>query len=109
MAAANRSGRSVIERPIVIPPALLVSSLDGRYAAVGVSQGGSEDAVLRVLDTATGKETGDAIEQTWFGNPSWLPDGHSFVYNRMQKLGPKSAPTDRELYSRTYLHVLGTK
>jgi prolyl oligopeptidase len=82
-------------------------SFDGRYIAVGISQGGSEDAVLRVVDTATGRETGDAIDRTQWGSPSWLPDGRSFVYNRLQKLGPKSAPTDRELNSRTYLHVLG--
>jgi prolyl oligopeptidase len=82
-------------------------SFDGHYVGVGVSQGGSEDAVLRVVDTATGKENGDAIDRTQWGSPSWLPDGRSFVYNRLQKLGPKSAPTDRELNSRTYLHVLG--
>ncbi|MBV8631388.1 MAG: prolyl oligopeptidase family serine peptidase, partial [Silvibacterium sp.] len=83
-------------------------SLDGHYAIVGISQGGSEDAVLRVVDTTTGRETGDAIDHTWFASPSWMPDGHSFVYNRMQKLGPKSAPTDRELNSRVYLHVIGS-
>lgn len=86
----------------------VVPSFDGHYAAVGVSQGGSEDAVLRVLDTAAAKETGDAIEHTWFGSPSWMPDGRSFVYNRMQKLDPKSSPTDRELNSRVYFHILGT-
>lgn len=83
-------------------------SFDGRYVIVGVSQGGSEDAVLQVVDTTTARETGDAIDRTWFGSPSWMPDGHSFVYNRLQKLGPKSAPTDRELNSRTYLHVIGS-
>lgn len=85
----------------------MAPSWDGHYIAVGVSQGGSEDAVLRVVDTATGRETGDAIDRTWQGYPSWLKDGRSFVYSRLQKLGPESKPTDRELYSRTYLHVLG--
>jgi prolyl oligopeptidase len=83
-------------------------SLDGRYVAFGVSPAGSEDAVLRVIDTQTGRETGDVIDRVQFGSPSWLPDGHSFVYNRLQKLGPDSAPTDRYLKSRAYLHVLGT-
>jgi prolyl oligopeptidase len=83
-------------------------SFDGRYVAVGVSQGGSEDAVLRVVEADTGRETGDAIDRTWWGSPSWMPDGHSFVYVRLQKLGPKSLPTDRELNSRTYLHVIGS-
>ena len=83
-------------------------SFDGHYVGVGVSKGGSEDAVLRVVDADTGRETGDAIDRAWWGNPTWMPDGHSFVYVRLQKLGPNSAPTDRELDSRAYLHVIGT-
>jgi prolyl oligopeptidase len=82
-------------------------SLEGQYVAFGVSPAGSEDAVLHVVDTATGKETGDVIDRAQFGSPSWLPGGHSFVYNRLQKLGPDAAPTDRYLKSRAYLHVLG--
>jgi prolyl oligopeptidase len=83
-------------------------SNDGRYVAVGVSAAGSEDAVLRVLDTTTGRETGDVIDRAQFGSPAWLPDNHSFLYNRLQKLTATSAPTDRYLKSRAYLHVLGT-
>jgi prolyl oligopeptidase len=56
-------------------------SFDGRYVAFGVSPAGSEDAVLHVLDTNTGKETGDVIDRAQFGSPNWLPDGHSFLYN----------------------------
>jgi prolyl oligopeptidase len=83
-------------------------SFDGKYVAVGVSAAGSEEAVLRVIDTSTGQETSDVIDRAQFGNPSWLPDGHSFLYNRLQKLTASSAPTDRYLNSRAYLHVLGT-
>lgn len=83
-------------------------SFDGRYVAVGVSPAGSEDAVMHVIEVPSGRETGDVIDRAQFGSPSWLPNGHSFVYNRLQKLGPNAAPTDRYLKSRTYLHVLGT-
>jgi prolyl oligopeptidase len=83
-------------------------SLDGRYVVVGVSPAGSEDAVMHVIEVASGAETGDVIDRAQFGSPAWLPDGHSFVYNRLQKLEPNAAPTDRYLKSRTYLHVLGT-
>jgi prolyl oligopeptidase len=83
-------------------------SMDGKYVAVGVSAAGSEDATLRVFDTSTAKETGDVIDRAQFGSPTWLPDGRSFVYNRLQKLSDKSAATDRYLNSRAYLHVLGT-
>ncbi len=83
-------------------------SFEGHYVAVGVSAAGSEDAVLRVFNTNTGQETGDVIDRAQFGSPSWMPDGRSFVYNRLQKLTPSSAPTERYLNSRAYLHVLGT-
>jgi prolyl oligopeptidase len=84
-------------------------SFDGRYVAFGVSPAGSEDAVLHVLDADTGKETGDVIDRAQFGNPNWLPDGRSFLYNRLQKLGPNAAPSERYLNSRVYLHVLGAE
>jgi prolyl oligopeptidase len=83
-------------------------SFDGKYVAVGISAAGSEDAVLRVLDTSTGKETGDVIDRAQFGSPTWMPDGRSLLYNRLQQLTSTSAPTDRYLNSRVYLHVLGT-
>jgi prolyl oligopeptidase len=83
-------------------------SFDGKYVAVGISAAGSEDAVLRVFDTSTGKETGDVIDRAQFGSPTWMPDGRSLLYNRLQQLTPTSAPTDRYLNSRVYLHVLGT-
>jgi prolyl oligopeptidase len=84
-------------------------SFDGKYVAAGISAAGSEDAVLRVFDTGTGKETGDVIDRAQFGNPSWMPDGRSLLYNRLQQLTSTSAPTDRYLNSRSYLHVLGTQ
>lgn len=83
-------------------------SFDGKYVAAGISAAGSEEAVLRVFETGTGKETGDVIDRAQFGNPSRMPDGRSLLYNRLQRLTSTSAPTDRYLNSRTYLHVLGT-
>jgi prolyl oligopeptidase len=83
-------------------------SFDGRFVAYGASLSGSENAVLHVVETATGRETGDTIDRARFGAPSWMPDGRSFIYNRLQKTGPNSAPTDQYLKSRDYLHVVGT-
>ena len=82
-------------------------ALDGKYVAAGLSPAGSEDAVLRVIDSKTGEETGDVIDRAQFGAVSWLPDGGSFVYNRLQKLAAGSGPNDRYLHSRMYLHLLG--
>src|SRR3989454_12174927 len=83
-------------------------SFDGSYVAYGASPGGSEDAVIHVIETATGHETGETMDRGWFGNPSWLPDNRSFLHNRMQKMDPGMPPTERELKSKVYLHVVGT-
>lgn len=83
-------------------------SPDGRYVAYGISPGGSEDATLHVLDTTTMHETGEAIDRAQFGFPNFLSGGNSFTYNRLRKLGPNSAPTERYLNSLTYLHVIGS-
>jgi len=82
-------------------------AFDGRYVAVGIAAAGSEDAVLRVFDVAAGRETSDVIDRAQFGSTAWLPDGKSFIYNRLQKLTPTSAESDRYLNSRAYLHQLG--
>jgi prolyl oligopeptidase len=39
------------------------ASPDGRMVAYGMSEGGSENSVLRVMDTATGRDMGVAIER----------------------------------------------
>lgn len=83
-------------------------SQDGKYVSYISSIGGSENGELRVVETATGKDTGELIDRARFGAGDWLPDGKSFVYNRLQKLAPDAPPTDLYQKSRVYLHVLGT-
>jgi len=83
-------------------------SLDGRYVAYGVSPSGTEDAVIHVLDLATGKETGESIDRSWYGGISWVPDGQSFFYIRLQKLPAGGDPAERRLKSRAYLHKVGS-
>ncbi|MDB4871800.1 MAG: hypothetical protein JWL97_2804 [Gemmatimonadales bacterium] len=83
-------------------------SFDGSRIAYGASPGGSEDAVIHVVDVATGRESTETIDRGWFGSPSWLPDNRSFFHNRMQKMQPGMPGTERELKSKVYLHVLGT-
>jgi prolyl oligopeptidase len=83
-------------------------SQDGKYLSYISSVGGSENGELRVIETATGKDMGELIDRARFGAGDWLPDGKSFVYNRLQKLAPAALPTDLYQKSRVYLHVLGT-
>jgi prolyl oligopeptidase len=83
-------------------------SFDGKYVSYTASAGGSEIGELRVLETATGKDMGEHIDRARFGAGAWLPDNHSFLYNRLQKLADGAPATDLYQKSRVYLHVLGT-
>ena len=83
------------------------TSWDGRHVAYGISASGSEDAVLHVLDTATGREVDKPIDRAQFDGIAWRPDGKSFFYNRLQKLEPGMPATERYQKSRMYLHALG--
>ena len=74
-------------------------SHDGRYVAYGISEDGSEKAVLRIVDTTTARDTGETIDRVQFGDIiGWLPGGRSFIYNRLQKL--QSNAPDEEKKSR---------
>lgn len=82
-----------------------VASPDGRHVAYGVSRGGSEDSVLRVLEVASGADLPLALDRGRFNaGLAWHPDGRSFYYTRIPE-----ASEDRHRYSniRVYRHVLG--
>lgn len=82
-------------------------SLDGRLVAYGISPGGSENSVIHILETATGKALPDQIDRARFGAISWLPGNQSFLYNRLQKVTPDMPRTGFEQRSRVYIHELG--
>ena len=81
-------------------------SPDGKFVAYGQSAGGSEDSILRVIETATGRDMGEAIDRAPF--PQWRADGRSFFYTRREsKPAPGARPQDRYLNMKSYLPVLG--
>ncbi len=82
-------------------------SLDGTLVAYGISPGGSEESVIHILETATGKQLPDSIDRARFGAIQWLPGNKSFFYNRLQKVTPDMPKTAFEQRSRAYLHQLG--
>src|SRR6202140_5850680 len=84
-----------------------LASPDGKLVAVGISPGGSENSVIHVLDAATGKEVGPNIDRAQFGAVFWLPDNHSFFYNRLGKPAPGDSRTSYYLNSKDYLHNIG--
>ena len=51
-----------------------LASPDGTKVAVGISEGGSEDAVLTVYDAAGGTQIAGPIDRAQFGATSWSDD-----------------------------------
>jgi prolyl oligopeptidase len=110
-----RDGRGGAERMLLDPQTRTANGVhysidyfqaspDGKLVAVGISPGGSENSVLHVLDASDGKEAGPSIDRAQFGAVYWLPDNHSFFYNRLRKLAPDDPRTAYYLNSRDYLH-----
>ncbi|MET0623885.1 MAG: prolyl oligopeptidase family serine peptidase [Pyrinomonadaceae bacterium] len=83
-------------------------SWDGKLVAVGLAAGGSENTVIRVFETDTGRETGETIDRARYGGVSWRPDHRSFFYTRLQKLAPGAPITELQQKARVYLHTIGT-
>ena len=70
-------------------------SRDGTRVAVGISAGGSEDAQLTVIDTASARTIAGPIDRAQFGGVDWLPDGSALTFVRLQKTGPGALPADK--------------
>ena len=82
-------------------------SWDGKSVAYGVSSGGSEASVLHVLEVASGKQSGEAIEGAHDSVVTWRPDNRSFFYLRYAKPVPGAPASMSEYNARTYLHYVG--
>src|SRR4029453_6508341 len=68
-----------------------VPSLDGRYVAMSLSRGGSEDGPLHFFETATGKALPDTIAHVQYptagGSAAWNADGTGVFYTRFPRKG----------------------
>ena len=80
------------------------ASPDGKWVAVGVSAAGSEDAAMRFIDTATGKQRGPEIPRAQFGAIAWAPDASAIYFHRMQALAKGAPATDK--YQRSSVVVM---
>lgn len=82
-------------------------SHDGKLLAYGLSQGGSEESTLYILDVDTGATLSEAITRTRFGSVSWLEDNRSFFYCRLPEPVPGALITERYHNLRSYWHNVG--
>jgi prolyl oligopeptidase len=72
-----------------------LASPDGGKVAVGISEGGSEDAVLTVYDAARGQKIAGPIDRAQSGATSWSDDSKILYFIRLHKLEATAPPTDK--------------
>ena len=111
-----KSERTVVD-PNVIDPTGGVSidfytpSGDGRYVAVSLSKGGTEDGTLHLYETASGTPLPDVIPGvnggTAGGSAAWNGDESGIYYTRYPHQGERVAE-DLPFYQQIYFHKLGT-
>jgi len=82
-------------------------SPDGKLVAVEIAAGGAEEGMLRLINAANSKPLADSIDRVWGASVSWDPSDKFFYYTRLQKLGPKDSPLNKELDETSYLHHVG--
>jgi prolyl oligopeptidase len=109
------------ERTVLDPNALdakgtttidwFVPSRDGKYVAISLSKGGSEDGTLHIYETATGKALADTIAHVQYptagGSAAWNADNTGLFYTRFPRKGERP-DADLNFYQQLYFHKLGT-
>lgn len=83
-------------------------SPDGTKVAVGLSEGGSENAQLTVIDVDTGATLAGPIDRAQLGVVNWTPDSTKLFTNVLQKLGPNDPSMGKYQNSKAYLWDLKT-
>lgn len=103
----------VLIDPMVIDPSGSTTldawqpSKEGERLAYQLSEGGTEESVLYVMDVATGEIVDGPIDRCRYSPVAWIPGGEAFYYVR--RLPPEVLPeSEQGFHRRVYLHRVGT-
>ncbi|MFI5100733.1 MAG: S9 family peptidase, partial [Actinomycetes bacterium] len=82
-------------------------SKEGDLLAYQVSEGGTEESVVRVVDVVSGELVDGPIDRARYSPIAFLPGGQAYYYVR--RLAPDQVPAGEEqFHRRVWLHTLGT-
>ena len=81
-------------------------SREGALLAYQLSEGGTEESVLRIMDVATGAQVDGPIDRVRYSPVAWVPGGAELYYVR--RLPPADVPAGQEQYHRrVWRHRVG--
>ena len=80
-------------------------SPNGKRLAVGVAQGGNEDATLHVFDVATMQEIGEPIPRARGANPAWRYDGAILFYTQQHEHRAGEPASDQFRDGRAFMRT----
>jgi prolyl oligopeptidase len=94
--------------PLTIPTAIdwFVPSWDGQRVAYGISEAGTEDSTLRIVEVDSLKIHDLSIPHVREGYVTWFEDNRSFLYLKFPAPTSETSASDYYLNSATFLHRL---
>jgi prolyl oligopeptidase len=103
----------VLVDPAELDPSLLTTldtwqpSKEGDLLAYQLSEGGTEESIVRVMDVATGELVDGPIDRARYSPIAWVPGGAAYYYVR--RLDPALLPEGEEqFHRRVWLHRVGS-
>ncbi len=84
-------------------------SWDGKYVAYKLKQNNADEATLRVLEVATGKDLPDLIDGAKYAGAAWTADAKGFYYVYLPPVGGDITVDNRPGHAEVRWHELGTE
>ena len=101
----------VLAKATGVPHAIefFAPSNNGRFVAYGMSEGGSEESSIHVIEVATGKEAIAPITRAHYSGANWTEDDSGFFYLRQRELAKGAPETDKYKDQTGFFHRMAGK